>query len=169
MQLLRKVAEFSTSIEDKKTIYILYIRSILEQSSVVWHSSQTQENCEDLERVQKAAVKIILGTNYDNYEDPLIKVNLETLKNRREELCKKFAKKSSKSINERATDMFPAKERFHPMNKRNEESFVVNYANTERLKKSSIPYMQRLLNCEANLSEEKECIKRKINDEKHIE
>ena len=99
MQLLRKVAEFSTSIEDKKTIYILYIRSILEQSSVVWHSSQTQENCEDLERVQKAAVKIILGTNYDNYEDPLIKVNLETLKNRREELCKKFAKKSSKSTN----------------------------------------------------------------------
>ena len=44
--------------------------------------------------------------------------------------------------------MFTVKERFHPMNKRNEESFVVNYANTERLKKSSIPYMQRLLNCE---------------------
>ena len=53
MELLRKVAGFSTSIEEKKNIYILYIRSILEQSSVVWHSSLTSENAEDLERVQK--------------------------------------------------------------------------------------------------------------------
>ena len=34
MELLRKVAEFTKSIEDKREIYILYIRSILEQSCV---------------------------------------------------------------------------------------------------------------------------------------
>ena len=135
MQLLRKVAEFSTSIEDKKSIYILYIRSILEQSSVVWHSSLTQENCEDLERVQKAAVRIIIGNNYTNYEDALIKVNLDTLESRRKELCTKFANKSSKSLNERAKNMFPRKEKIHQMNNINEEVFIVNYANTERLKK----------------------------------
>ena len=33
MQLLRKVAEFASSIEDKKNIYVLYIRSILAQLS----------------------------------------------------------------------------------------------------------------------------------------
>ena len=44
LELLRKVASFTNSIEDKKSIYILYIRSILEQSSVVWHSSLTEEN-----------------------------------------------------------------------------------------------------------------------------
>ena len=43
LELLRKVACFSTSIEDKKCIYMLYIRSILEQSCVVWHSSLTKE------------------------------------------------------------------------------------------------------------------------------
>ena len=53
MELLRKVAKFTTSKEDKKDIYILYIRSILEQSCVVWHSSLIKENHEDLERVQK--------------------------------------------------------------------------------------------------------------------
>ena len=63
MELLRKVSKFTSSIEDKRTIYILYIRSILEQSSVVWNSSLTAENSEDLERVQKAAVRIILGKN----------------------------------------------------------------------------------------------------------
>ena len=44
MELLQKVANFTSSIADKKNIYILYIRSILEQSSAVWHSSLTQEN-----------------------------------------------------------------------------------------------------------------------------
>ena len=41
MQLLQKVATFTSSKEDKKCIYISYIRSILEQSCVVWHSSLT--------------------------------------------------------------------------------------------------------------------------------
>ena len=53
MELLRKVAKFTTSIDDKKEIYISYIRSIFEQSCEVWHSSLTQENENDLERIQK--------------------------------------------------------------------------------------------------------------------
>ena len=34
---------------------------------------------------------------------------------------------------------------------RNEENFKVNHANTGRLMKSSIPYMQRILNLERNV------------------
>ena len=73
MELLRKVASFTTNREEKKNIYILYIRSILEQSCVVWHSSLTVENGEDLERIQKAAVKIILGKQYTTNEEALEK------------------------------------------------------------------------------------------------
>ena len=47
MQLLRKVASFGASIDDLKNIYFLYVRSQLEQSAVVWHSSLTEENPED--------------------------------------------------------------------------------------------------------------------------
>ena len=80
MELLRKVASFTSSINDKKTIYIQYVRSILEQSCQVWYSSLTQENREDLERVQKCAVRIIVGgQNYENYESGLIKAGLESL------------------------------------------------------------------------------------------
>ena len=64
MQLLRKVAAFNTPIEDLKTIYILFIRSLLEQSAVVWPSSITEENSYDLERVQRSALKVILGEKY---------------------------------------------------------------------------------------------------------
>ena len=84
MELLRKASHFTVSKFDRKMIYTLYIRSVLEQSCVVWHSSLTQENTDDLERVQKAAVKIILGNQYkNNYEKSLERADLETLKERR--------------------------------------------------------------------------------------
>ena len=151
LQLLRKVAEFTTSLEDKRTIYVLYIRSILEQSSVVWHSSLTQENSDDLERVQKEATRIILGNEFKNYEDALTKVNLDSLQERRKELCRKFAIKCTKSENVRVKDIFQIREKAHCMDTRKEEVYTVDYAHTERLKNSSIPYMQRLLNLEEKI------------------
>ena len=44
MELLRKVAGFGVPEEDMKNIYFLFVRSLLEQSATVWHSSLTQEN-----------------------------------------------------------------------------------------------------------------------------
>ena len=86
MELLRKVAGFGTSIADLKNIYILFVRSQLEQSAVVWHSSLTQENVADLERVQKSAIKIIMGNNYKSYKRSLDFLELDTLQKRREKL-----------------------------------------------------------------------------------
>ena len=60
MQILRRVASFGASDSDMKDIYILFVRSLLEQSATVWHSSLSQQNISDLERVQKTALKIIL-------------------------------------------------------------------------------------------------------------
>ena len=64
MEILRKVSTFNPGIVDMKTIYIMYIRSILEHSAPVWHSSLTAENKNDLERVQKTALKVILGEKF---------------------------------------------------------------------------------------------------------
>ena len=44
MMLLQKLSEFGAPREDMKTIYIAYIRSILAQSCVVWHTSLTEKN-----------------------------------------------------------------------------------------------------------------------------
>ena len=112
----------------------MYIRSILEQSSVVWHSSLSSENAEDLERVQKAAVRLILGNKYENYEDGLISANLDSLNVRRDALCTKFAIKCIKSDNPRVKNMFPQKENKHAMDFRKNEKFEVNFAKTGRLK-----------------------------------
>ena len=71
MRILHKISEFSAPVEDMVQIYISYIRSILEQSSTVWHSSLTQEDVDDLERVQKSAMRIILQEDYNTYEKAL--------------------------------------------------------------------------------------------------
>ena len=83
MQLLNRAANFTTNRRDLRSIYLTYIRSVLEQSAVVWHSSLTVKNRRDLERVQKCAVRVILARNYASYKDGLQKLNLETLNDRR--------------------------------------------------------------------------------------
>ena len=86
MELLRRVSAFSPSDEDMKTLYILFIRSLLEQSAPVWHSSLTEQDSAAIERVQKSAVRIILGNRYVGYKKSLQKLDLQSLNDRREEL-----------------------------------------------------------------------------------
>ena len=93
MEILRIAASFGAPLEDKKLIYISYIRSVLEQSCHIWNSRLTEENIMDLERVQKSAVRIILNKPYENYYEALDQIDLESLADRREHLCLKLAKK----------------------------------------------------------------------------
>jgi hypothetical protein len=142
--LLHKLFDFSVPMSDLINIYILFIRSILEQSCVVWNSSITQEEEVDIERVQKVCLRIILKENYIGYTEALEKTKLATLVKRREKLCLNFAKKCVQ--NEKTQHMFPLNPSTHSMPTRHHEKFKVQHSRTERLAKSSIPYLQRLLN-----------------------
>ena len=64
MPLLNRAASFTSNMHDLKKIYLTYIQSVLDQSAVVWHSSLSQKNKNDLDRVQKVALRVILGKNY---------------------------------------------------------------------------------------------------------
>ena len=77
-----------------------------------------------------------------DYEQSLNELNLQTLSERREMLCTKFAKKCTEI--EKTKDMFPKNNNIKLL--KNNEKFYVNFAHTERYKKSAIPQMQRLLN-----------------------
>ena len=122
----------------------MFIRSLLEQSAEVWHSSLTAEDSSDLERVQKSALRVILGDKYSGYRNALATLDLDTLNDRRKQLCLSFAQKCLK--NKKTQQMFPLNKNTHTMNNRNTEKFHVQHANTGRLKDSSIIYMQHLLN-----------------------
>ena len=96
MQLLRKVASFGTNEDELKDIYLLFIRSVLEQSATVWHSTLTEDNKNDLERVQKTALKIILGGEYQNYQKALDRLDILNLSDMFEFCQKKFEKSKNK-------------------------------------------------------------------------
>ena len=87
-------------------------------------------------------MKIILQDKFTNYENALHQLNIQDLKTRREDLCKKFAK--SCLSNEKTLKMFPKRRNLRSLRKN--EIFDVNYARTEIYKNTSIPYMQRQLN-----------------------
>ena len=149
--LLQKLFEFQVPQSDLVTVYKLFIRSILEQSCVVWHSAITQEEENDIERVQKVCLKIILKGKYEGYDQALKITNLATLVQRRVTLCLNFAKKCLD--NEKTRHMFPLNRSSRALPKRNEnyqnyqkEKYHVQHSRTERLAKSAIPYLQRLLN-----------------------
>ena len=146
MQLLNRAASFTKNTRDLKSIYLTYIRSILEQSAVVWHSSLSSKNRKDLERVQKTATKIILGKKYLNYQNALKTLNIDNLDKRRGKICLKFANNCLK--NEKVKNLFPKSEQKHGMKLRKERKFKTNKNRTERYRKSAIPYMQELLNIE---------------------
>ena len=69
---------------------------------------------------------------------------MESLVERRENLCLKFAIKCTN--HQKLCKMFPLNKNLHPMKQRVQNKFTVQYANTERLRKYSIIYMQNLLN-----------------------
>ena len=152
MQLFFRAASFTSNKADLRKIYLTFVRSILEQSAVVWHSSLTEKNRVALERVQKAAVKVMMGNNYKNYKDGLKNLNLDNLNSRREDLCLRFAKKSTQ--NEKMKSMFPKNIRKHGMKTRKTRKFKVNFARTKRYKNSAIPYMANLLNKDDERKEE---------------
>ena len=142
MTILRNLYPFHVPVEDMVNIYCLYIRSVAEQSSVVWSSSITSGEEYDLERTQKVALRIILKDDYIDYRNALFLANLETLKARRSKLSKVFATKCTKT--DLARDMFPLK--VQTVNTRNPEKYEVTKAKTSRLAVSAIPSMQRQLN-----------------------
>ena len=69
---------------------------------------------------------------------------MQTLYERRDLLCYKFAKKGLRLSQFKS--LFPVKKSLHVMKRRSQGKYFVNKAKTERYKQSSIPFMQRLLN-----------------------
>ena len=146
MELLRKLSGFGAPTKDLKSVYITFIRSVCEQSSNVWHSGLSLQNTEDLERIQKIALKIILKEKYKDYKNALNILDLEELKDRREKFSLNFAQKCLRD--NKMKHLFPPNNKNHQMKTRKSEHSKVFHVHTERLKNSLIIYMQNQLNKE---------------------
>ena len=102
-----------------------------------------KENIQDLERVQKSAMGLILQESYNSYPNALKVSNLETLADRRELLCLEFAKRYLN--NRKMKHLFPRNNKTHSMKNILEETYKIETQDIKRLMKSTVIYMQRLL------------------------
>ena len=145
ISMITKLKYVGVCVPDLIDIYTLFVRSLLEYCCVSWHSSLTQLLSNNIERVQRTALKVILGTDYTDYESSLEKCSLDTLFNRREKRCLTFGLRSIK--HPKHSSMFPLNDmqvNLHDI--RSINKFKVNFARTGTYQKSSIPYIQNMLN-----------------------
>ena len=163
MIMLHKFAKFTQNKSHLIHIFKSQVRGVLEYCSTVWHNSLTEADCNDIERVQKAAMRLIMGNKYQGYKEALQYMSLETLKERREKMALNFAKKSLRL--DKFSELFPFNNAKHLMKKRNHEKYAVTNANTERYRKSAVPFLQRLLNDDyARQKKDLKCLLQVNND-----
>ena len=135
---------FGASKSEMVHLWIQFCRSVLEQSADLWQGGLTEENRSSLERTQKSFVKLILGRKYKKYMQAFLQLNLSTLDKRRDILSLRWAKKCTE--NKKMAHMFPLNKKKLKHNTRKKEKYIVFKANTERMRRSPIIYMQNLLN-----------------------
>ena len=120
--------------------------SVLELAVPVWHPGLTQSEVTQIERVQKTALHIILGTKYTSYNEALKSVNLRPLENRRENACLKFAKQTLRSP-KFSTWFVKNTTPNHGIETRSKKMLLKPVTTrTVRYEKSAMPYLTELLN-----------------------
>ena len=82
---LRTLKRARTSSKDLVSVYCSFVRPIMEYACKVWHFVITKNLRDQLEQIQRRALKIIFP-NY-SYQESLVTANLITLFERRESLC----------------------------------------------------------------------------------
>ena len=87
LHILRVLRRSGIPPADLLTVYIALIRSILEYSCEVWHSSISCYLSDKIEKIQKRALRIIYPEQ--TYKDALLLAGITKLETRREDLCLK--------------------------------------------------------------------------------
>ena len=143
MWIIARLKGRGANTEDLLDIYIKQIRCLLEYGVAVWNSNLTVCESNDIERVQKSFLHIVLGHKYKDYESALKACKLETLKERRHQLCVKFARKAAKHPSH--SKWFKVQEN-KPNTRSKKTLYCTPIARLQRFRKSPIPYLTNLLN-----------------------
>jgi hypothetical protein len=141
--MLRRLKNLGASDYQLVDVYIKQVRSVLELAVPVWHSSLTVADKISIERVQKSALQIILGLEYDSYKSACQHLGLETLEVRRKKLCKKFGIKAAK--NAKHTKWFKVNTKIS-RTRQQQPQFCPVVSRTTRFDNSPLSYLTKVLN-----------------------
>ena len=124
-------------------VYMKQVRSVLELAVPAWHPSLTLGEKEDIERIQKSALQIILGRNYTTYGSALKQLEIDTLEKRRLILCQNFSKKAAN--HPKHSNWFKINQK-NTITRQQEPKYCPVISKTRRFEKSPLSYLTNLLN-----------------------
>ena len=130
LRILKRAGLDHTSL---LTVYTTCIRSVLEYGCQLWNFGASQYLSDDVERVQKRALRIIHPDL--SYRKALGVIPLPSLSQRRDELCRSHFKRITKPSH-KLYDLLPDK---RTNNLRNNDNFTHIWSCTNRFKNSYIP------------------------------
>ena len=142
--MLNRLKRFGLPEEGLVSVFVSYVRPVVEYATPVWHGCLTEEQSKKLESIQKRACRIILGAKYNSYTEALDLTGLQTLSNRRVQLCTKFAVDCTRS--DRYSERFPLNNKTYGMTLRRSRTYQTLRSRTLRYGKSPLPYLCDLLN-----------------------
>ena len=143
--MLSRLKKFDLSVEDLVTIYVGFVRPLLEYAVPVWHSGLTEKQHQALERIQKRACRIILGGGYSSYQDALVVCNMPDLRSRRDKICLDFATKLYESQQFRSW-LPKLRSEVVKVPLCNSNMMTLAKVRTQRYANSAIPYMVKKWN-----------------------
>jgi hypothetical protein len=137
LYMLLRCKRAGVAKKDMLGIYLALIRPVLEYCCVVWHTTLPKYLHNFLEAIQKRAVRLICGTE-PSYDECLQELNLSSLYDRRENICRQFFREIVKPEH-RLHDLLPppSSRRKSP---RSAHLIDIPRARTNRFKNSFIPY-----------------------------
>ena len=139
--ILRRIQLLDLNAMQLFDAYKKEIRSVLEYAVPVWHSGITRKENSEIEGIQKLAFRIILKQSYTSYSRACNFFGTETLEQRRQNICLKFALKNVKS-SQSLFEAAPFDERLRQRGRVVKEYQCIFM----RFERSSLPYLARLIN-----------------------
>ena len=94
--ILKVLKKYGAPAKDLLMFYCSVIRQVLEYGDILWHGGLTSLQNQDIERIQKRALRIIAPDLY--YEDALATFKLSSSKERRELHCIELIKRMSSPL-----------------------------------------------------------------------
>ena len=143
--LLRRLKALGLTKDELLDVYMKQVRPVMELAVPAWQPGLSQLESNQLERIQKCALHIILGDDYTGYEAALEMTSCVSLEARRMQICEKFAVKTARS-NKYSHWFVPNVRNAESRNIRHMTKYKPAITRTIRCEKSPIPFLTKILN-----------------------
>ena len=149
--MLRRLKKLGATQSEMIDVYYKQIRCILELAVAVWTPGLTKAEGYQIERVQKCALHVIMGENYQSYDHAAEFLEVDKLSDRRSTLCLNFARRLENNP-KYSTWFHPAEELLPPNIKTRSDKTLVQTkykpvpCRTDRFSRSPLPFLTELLN-----------------------